>query len=42
MYYECVNENNEVPWCANMIDENKTYIEGQRIDCPTPKCSGCK
>ena len=42
MYYECVNANNEVPWCANMIDENKTYIDGQRIDCPTPKCSGCK
>ena len=42
MYYDCVNANDEVPWCANMIDENKTYIDGQRIDCPTQKCYGCK
>ena len=43
MYYDCVNSNNEeVPWCANMIDENKSYIDGQKIDCPTKKCYGCK
>ena len=49
-YYDCITVTNSggtekediVPWCPNMVHENKTYIEGQNINCPTPKCSGCE
>ena len=49
-YYDCITVTNSagtekediIPWCPNMVHENKTYIEGQNIDCPTPKCSGCE
>ena len=49
-YYDCITVTNSAgtekeditPWCPNKVHENKTYIEGQNIDCPTPKCSGCE
>ena len=49
-YYDCITVTNSAgtekeditPWCPNKVHENKTYIEGQNINCPTPKCSGCE
>ena len=42
-YYDCISSSEiEEPWCPNMVDKNNTYIDGQKITCPSVQCSGCK
>ena len=40
-FNDCVTEENGTPWCANMVDENRNYIQGQTVECPKSSCKQC-